>query len=170
MDVILSIAAFVLSILGIVGCIVPIIPGVAFSYIALLCAYLCSYSSISSTTLFIWLAITIFVCVIDYLLPAYMSRLFGGSRSGAIGATVGMIAGMIFFNIPGVIIGPFVGAVLGELLNNKKDINKAFKVGFGSFLSFAVGTGLKFVAAVWMFVLLFADTYPVVRDWALSIF
>ena len=57
MDIALSIAAFLFSITGIVGCIVPIIPGVALSYVGLLCASFCSYSEISSATLWIWLAI-----------------------------------------------------------------------------------------------------------------
>ena len=51
MDIALSIAAFLFSITGIVGCIVPIIPGVALSYAGLLCAFFCSYSEISSATL-----------------------------------------------------------------------------------------------------------------------
>ena len=46
MDIALSIAAFLFSITGIVGCIVPIIPGVALSYVGLLCASFCSYSEI----------------------------------------------------------------------------------------------------------------------------
>ena len=59
MDIALSIAAFLFSITGIVGCIVPIIPGVALSYAGLLCASFCSYSEISSATLWIWLAVTV---------------------------------------------------------------------------------------------------------------
>ena len=69
MDIALSIAAFLFSITGIVGCIVPIIPGVALSYVGLLCASFCSYSEISSATLWIWLAVTVAVSVIDYFLP-----------------------------------------------------------------------------------------------------
>ena len=46
MDIALSVAAFLLSIVGIVGCIVPALPGVVLSYAGLLCAYFTSYSSI----------------------------------------------------------------------------------------------------------------------------
>ena len=82
------------------------------------------------------------------------------------------IAVVGFFFIPplGILLGPFVGAVIGELCHNREDISKAFLVGFGSFLSFIVGTGLKLIAAVGMFVHISADTYPVVREWFASIF
>ena len=90
MDIALSVAAFLLSIVGIVGCIVPALPGVVLSYAGLLCAYFTSYSSMSPAAIWLWLAITVAVSVADYFLPAWMTRRFGGSRSGAIGATVGV--------------------------------------------------------------------------------
>ena len=158
MDIALSVAAFLLSIVGIVGCIVPALPGVVLSYAGLLCAYFTSYSSMSPAAIWLWLAITVAVSVADYFLPAWMTRRFGGSRSGAIGATVG------------VILGPFFGAVLGELLNDRRDAGKAFLVGIGSFLSFVVGTGIKLAAAIGMFVHVTADTYPAVRDWFATLF
>ena len=162
MDIALSIAAFLFSITGIVGCIVPIIPGVALSYAGLLCASFCSYSEISSATLWIWLAVTVAVSVIDYFLPGYFARLVGGTRAGSIGATVGMIAG--FF------AGFFAGAVIGELIHDRSDSAKAFRSGFGSFLAFIAGTGLKLVAAIWMICLVWSDTYPVVKNWIVTTF
>ena len=152
MDIALSVAAFLLSIVGIVGCIVPALPGVVLSYAGLLCAYFTSYSSMSPAAIWLWLAITVAVSVADYFLPAWMTRRFGGSRSGAIGATVGVFAG------------------LGELLNDRRDAGKAFLVGIGSFLSFVVGTGIKLAAAIGMFVHVTADTYPAVRDWFATLF
>lgn len=165
MDILLSIAALLLSVLGIIGCIVPALPGVVLSYIGLLCAWGASHSNISTTALLVWLAITIAVSVADFYLPAWMTRRFGGSRSGAIGATVGVFAGFFFFPPLGILIGPFIGAVLGELLNDRRDTGKAFLIGIGSFLSFVVGTGIKLAASIGMFIHFTADTWPVVRDW-----
>jgi len=162
MDIALSVAAFLLSIVGIVGCIVPALPGVVLSYAGLLCAYFTSYSSMSPAAIWLWLAITVAVSVADYFLPAWMTRRFGGSRSGAIGATVGVFAGFFFFPPVGIILGPFFGAVLGELLNDRRDAGKAFLVGIGSFLSL--------VAAIGMFVHVTADTFPAVRDWFATLF
>ena len=90
MDITLSLLAFALSILGIIGCIVPALPGVVLSYAGLLCAYFTSYSQMSASALWLWLGVTVAVSVADYFLPAWMTRRFGGSRAGAIGATVGV--------------------------------------------------------------------------------
>ena len=129
MDITLSIAAFVLSILGIIGCIVPALPGVVLSYAGLLCAWFTSYSHMTSGAIWLWLAVTVAVSVADYFLPAWMTRRFGGSRSGAIGATVGVFAGFFLFPPVGIILGPFVGAVLGELLNDRGDVPEGFPRG-----------------------------------------
>ena len=170
MDITLSVAAFLLSIIGLIGCIVPVIPGIILSYAGLVCAYFCSYSEIETPSLWIWLGVTVVVSLVDYFLPAYMTRVFGGSRSGVIGATVGVFAGFFLFPPLGIIIGPFAGAVLGELFNDRQDVAKAFRVGIGSFLSFLIGTGIKLAAAIGMFIHVWMDTYPVVKEWVVSLF
>lgn len=170
MDIVLSIAAFLLAILGIVGSIVPALPGVVLSYAGLLCAYFTSYSTMSAGSLWLWLGIVVAVSAADYFLPAWMTRRFGGSRAGAIGATVGVFAGFFLFPPLGIILGPFAGAVLGELVHDKEDINKALRVGFGSFMAFIVGTGLKLIVSLGIVVHVAADTYPAVREWFATVF
>lgn len=170
-DVLLSIGALLCAILGIVGCIVPVIPGTIFSYAGLLCAYYTSYSQITPLALWVWLAIALFVTLADYILPAWMTKRVGGSRAGAIGATVGVFAGFIILPpFIGLILGPFIGAVAGELLNDKNNFEKALRVGFGSFLSFIVGTGIKLITACGILIHIAADTIPTVKNWAGNLF
>ena len=118
----------------------------------------------------IWLYVKTGCSVIDYFLPGYFARLVGGTRAGSIGATVGMIAGFFAGGLVGVILGPFFGAVIGELIHDRSDSAKAFRSGFGSFLAFIAGTGLKLVAAIWMICLVWSDTYPVVKNWIVTTF
>lgn len=170
MDILLACLAFLLSIVGIIGCILPALPGTIFSYGALLCAYATSYSQLSPSTLWIWAAVSAAVILADYVLPAWFTRRFGGSRAGAMGATIGVFAGLFLAPPIGLILGPFVGAVVGELLHNGEDKEKAVKVGVGSFLSFIVGTGLKLICSIWMFYLLVADTWTPLKTWFATIF
>ncbi len=170
MDILLSISAFLLAILGIAGCIVPALPGTILSYGALLCACFTSYSQIGATALWVWLAVCVAVSVADYFLPAWMTKRFGGSRAGSIGATVGVFVGFFLLPPVGIILGPFLGAVVGELFNNRQDFAKALVVGCGSFLSFIVGTGIKLIASIGIFIHILADTWPALRNWLATVF
>ena len=95
MDAILILAAVLLSVAGIVGCIVPALPGTLLSYAGLLCACGVSGSGLSAATLWLWLAVAVAVTLADFFLPGWMTRRFGGSRAGSIGATVGVFAGFL---------------------------------------------------------------------------
>ncbi len=137
--------AVIFVLLGIVGAILPVLPGPALSLVGL---FFLSIGSVSTgLNLVVWLIFCVAVMVADYLLPAYMTKRLGGSRAGVLGATIGMVAG-IFFPPFGIFLGPFVGAVMGELTQDKSNVEHAFRVGFGSFAAFAVGTGLKFIYAI----------------------
>ena len=170
MDILLSILALLFIVVGIIGCIVPVLPGVVLAYVGYLCCYFCSFSAISTTAVWVYLALTIAVSIADYVLPAYMTKLSGGSKAGERGATAGLIVGMLLGSIMGAIIGPFVGAVIGELMQNPSDKSRAFKVGLGSFFSFIVGTGLKVILSFVMLLAVFRDILPVVKDWFVNLF
>ena len=85
----------------------------------------------------------------DYVLPIWTTRKFGGSKRGVWGATIGLLVGL-FFGPWGIIIGPFLGAFIGEMTANN-DHNKAFRSAVGSFVGFLVGVGAKFAACGIMF-------------------
>lgn len=157
MDVFLSILAVLFAVVGLLGCIVPMLPGPPMSYAAMILVACCSYSDLGWTTMVVFFIITVVVTVLDFLLPAWMARRFGGSRAGEIGATVGMIAGFFVFPPVGILLGPFVGAVVGELVVNREDTSRAMRVGFGAFMSFIVGTGLKLIASLVMLVYVFKE-------------
>lgn len=159
MDIFLSILAVVFGVVGIIGSVVPIIPGVILSYAGLLCAFFCSDSLMSPVTVWIWLAIVAVVSVVDYFLPAYMTRIFGGSRASVVGATIGLVVGLFFTPI-GMILGTFLGAVTGELLNDRSDFVRALRAGVGSFLSFIVGTGIKLLTAFGILFYICCDVFP----------
>lgn len=132
---------------GLVGCILPIIPGPPLSWIGLLLIHFSRFADFSSRFLWITALISIAVTVLDYLIPVWGTKQFGGSRYGMWGATIGMVLG-IFFSPVGMILGAFAGAVIGEAMNGK-DSTSAFKSGFGSFIGFMLGIGLKLITSLY---------------------
>jgi uncharacterized protein YqgC (DUF456 family) len=158
MDTLLSILAVIFGVVGCIGCIVPVLPGVALAYAGYLCLYFCSYADISMAWLVVFGVLTAIVSVLDYLLPSYMTKQFGGSKAGERGAMAGVLGGFLFGPI-GIIVGPFVGAMLGELIYDGSDKQRAFRSGLGSFLSFFVGTGIKLAVSLWLTIEIFIDVF-----------
>ncbi len=148
MDTFWFILGILLMIGGIAGSILPLLPGPPLSYAALLIQQFKSDPPYTLKFLLIWAGITLLVTVVDYLVPLYGTKRFGGSRYGVWGCTIGLIAGM-FFSPLGIIIGPFIGAFVGELIGNNNSEN-AFKAAIGSFLGFLLGTLLKLVTCLVM--------------------
>ena len=142
MDFLLLIIAGLLALTGVVGCIVPGIPGPPLSYAGIILLHFTKWAELS-TALIIWLgAFTVIVTVVDYALPIWATQKFGGSKRGAWGAIIGLIAGLFFAPL-GIIIGPFLGAFIGEITSNN-DARTALRSATGSFAGFLLGTGAKF--------------------------
>ncbi len=146
MDYILLALAIILMIAGIAGCLLPVLPGPPLSYLGLVLLHLTRFADISKNLFIILGAVAVVVTIIDYIVPIWGTRQFGGSKYGMRGATVGLIIGL-FLGPPGIIIGPFIGAVVGELIF-KDDFKYAVKAGFGSLLGFLTGVGLKLAASL----------------------
>ncbi len=149
MDIALIIIGIILLLLGIAGSILPVLPGPTLGYIALL---LLQFSSLKPFGVGFLVAMAIAVAVVtllDYLVPAWGTKKFGGTKSGTWGATLGLIAGILFLPPIGIIVGPFVGAFLGELLAGRND-RDAFRSAFGSFLGFLAGTFIKLLLTLIM--------------------
>lgn len=146
MDYILIGFGVVFIISGLLGCVVPIIPGPPLSYIGILLLHFTEKYQFSSKFLIIWAVITVVVYAIDYLIPIWGTKKFGGSKRGVWGSIIGLCIGLFFFPPFGIIIGPFLGAVIGELTAGK-DSGAALKSGFGSFMGFLAGTLLKLIAS-----------------------
>jgi len=148
MDLFLLILGFLFAISGILGAILPILPGPILSWIGLLLLFLTSSIPVDYTFLGITLVITIFVTVVDYIIPAIGTKKFGGSNYCFTGTMVGLVLGIILFPPLGIVLGPFIGAFIGELIKDYSNPNQAFKAALGSFIGFLTSTLLKFVVAI----------------------
>lgn len=145
MEIVLAVAGALLVLTGFIGSILPVLPGPPISWIGYLLLYWTHYIENARqayiNSLWILLFVVIVVTILDYVVPVLGTKKFGGSRAGVWGSTIGLIIGL-FFGPLGIIIGPFLGAFLGELVSGKKE-KEALRAGWGSFIGFLTGVGLK---------------------------
>lgn len=150
MEILLLVLSIICCMLGLIGCILPILPGPPLSYAAMWLLHWSGYVRFSTTEFVVWGAIMVVVVLIDIFLAPWMTKRFGGSTAGIWGSVVGLFVGMFLPWPVGPLMGPFLGAFAGEMLVSKKDSGSAMHAALGSFLSFFVGTGLKLLICVGM--------------------
>jgi uncharacterized protein len=153
MDVLWLVLGSLLMIVGLAGCVLPFLPGPPLCYVGLLIQQLQADPPYTTKFLLIWGVITVVITGLDYVIPVYGTKKFGGTKYGMWGCMIGLFAGL-WFGPLGIIIGPFAGAFVGELMSNSSS-DQAFKAAIGSFIGFLVGTLLKLVACfvmIWYFI------------------
>lgn len=156
-----DIIAGLLILIGLLGSILPVLPGVALSCVGILV-----YKIYGDTAdlgwwavilLLIFGAITIFW---SYALPIKTTKKFGGTRYGSWGAGIGLIIGIFLapFGLLSIVITPFFGAFLGEYLK-EKELRQALKSAFGTFVGFIVSSGLSIIACFVMLLFFIYDAF-----------
>lgn len=149
MDNLLVLAGFVLAVVGVIGCIVPGLPGPPLNLAAIILLKISYGNEVSTFILVLFIIITIGVTVLDYAIPLLGGKIFKASKAGIIGSTVGMIIGIFFFAPFGMFIGLALGAVIGELISGKTKTH-ALKAGAGIFLLSIAALILKLGVALTM--------------------
>lgn len=140
--IILWIFAGLLMIAGLVGFILPLIPGPILLFTGMfLAAWAEDFNHIGMGTLIVLAILAILAHLIDLLAGALGAKRFGAGRRAAFGAMIGALIG-IFFGLLGIIIGPFIGAFVGEL-SIKRESGSAMQAGFGAWLGLVIGTASK---------------------------
>jgi uncharacterized protein len=155
-DYILLISGILFMILGIIGCLVPVLPGPPLSFLGLILLHFSRFGHFPMSTLITLGVIAVVATVLDYIVPVWGTKRFGGSKYGTRGAMVGLAIGL-FLGPMGIIIGPMVGAFVGEMIF-KDDLSYAARAGFGSLLGFLTGIGLKLAVS-------FIMTFYFVKEW-----
>lgn len=152
MNTLVIILAVLAGIIGIIGSIVPALPGPPVSWVGLLILYIWGSGTngagepMSLTFLLVWLAVTVIVTIIDYVVPAWFTKVTGGSKAAGWGAMIGLFVGM-FIPPVGIILGTLLGAFLAELACSDRDCWNSAKSAFGALLGFLFGTGIKLIAS-----------------------
>lgn len=144
--VLLWVLAAVLVVVGVLGLLLPALPGAPLLFGGLLiAAWLEDFAYVGPWTLTFLAILAALTYVVDFLAGALGAKGFGATKYAMIGAFVGAVVG-IFFGLPGILLGPFLGAVLGELLADRS-LREAGAAGLGATIGLALGVAAKMALA-----------------------
>jgi uncharacterized protein YqgC (DUF456 family) len=126
--------AIVLFAVGLIGTVVPIIPGTVIILAAAVIhrMMLGADKSIGWSTICFLVLLTLASYLFDFLGSYFGAKHFGATRWGAFGAIIGALVGL-FFGLLGLFVGPVVGAIAGEFIAGKRLV-AAGRAGWGSLL------------------------------------
>jgi uncharacterized protein YqgC (DUF456 family) len=138
----------ILIIVGIIGSFLPLLPGPPIAYVGLLVQLFREPAPFTTEFILVWGGIVVLSLLLDYVIPIWGTKKFGGTKYGVWGCTIGFL--LAFWMGPlGVIIGPFIGAFVGELIAGQ-DSRRSFRAALGSFVGFLLGSFLKLVVCFMM--------------------
>ena len=143
------ILAAIIVITGLVGTIVPAIPGIPVMLAGLvLAAWSTGFEQVGWGTIAVLAALTALSVLIDFLAAAFGAKRKGASPRAFWGATLGALIGM-FFGLAGILLGPFIGAVAAELADGR-GAQQAGRSGYGVWIGIVLGTAAKLAIAFLM--------------------
>ncbi|MDA3912419.1 MAG: DUF456 domain-containing protein [Bacteroidales bacterium] len=160
LEILLIVLGVIFIIIGLLGCVLPVIPGPPISWVGILMLHLTERVQFSVEFLIIWLVIAVLITIVDNIIPVLGTKRAGGSKWGIRGSAIGLIIGL-FFGPIGIFIGPFLGALVGEILyfetkagkvksagltQNEKH-KRAFLSALGSFVGLLFGIVLKLIVS-----------------------
>jgi uncharacterized protein YqgC (DUF456 family) len=133
----------ILILLGLAGCVLPLLPGPPLSFIGLLLLALLKHFSppLTPTLIIVMAALTIATTLGDYLIPLWGAKRYGTSKWGIWGSVAGIAIGLLLSPF-GMLLGALIGAVVVEWLVQKEK-EKALKAGWGVIMGSLLGAVLK---------------------------
>jgi uncharacterized protein len=157
MEILLWTLAVTLVVIGVIGIVMPALPGHVLILAGLvLAAWADGFRHVGVWTLVVIGVIAAASYAIDFVAAAVSTRRLGASRRATAGAALGTLGGL-FFGLPGLILGPFVGAVIGEMTVTR-DMRQAGRAGLAATIGFALGTAAK-VALAFVMIAIFAAAF-----------
>lgn len=134
MEVFWWLFTIVVMALGLIGTVIPILPGTTIILGAAVIhrVVLGADRSLGWSALIALLVLTLVTYAIDAAASYLGAKRFGATKWGLIGCAAGALAGL-FFGLLGLFVGPVIGAIAGELIGGKKLV-RAGRAGWGTFL------------------------------------
>jgi uncharacterized protein YqgC (DUF456 family) len=142
MTVAMWLVAVALIVVGVIGTVLPALPGVILVFGGIvLAAWIDDFTRIPVWVVLLLGAMTAVAWVVDYAAAAMGAKRVGASRYAIIGAVLGTFAG-VFTGLWGLLFMPLVGAAIGEFIA-QRDVRRAGTVGLATWLGMLLGTAIK---------------------------
>jgi uncharacterized protein len=160
MTMVLYVLAAAMIVVGLLGTVLPALPGVPLLFAGMfLAAWTDNFIHVGPITLGVLGVLCALAIAADIVASLLGAKRVGASTWALVGAGIGTLAGF-FFGLPGLILGPFVGALGGELIAGST-LRRAAHVGVGTWLGMLFGTLVKVALAFAMIgIFLFALLIP----------
>ncbi|WP_290432615.1 DUF456 domain-containing protein [uncultured Parasutterella sp.] len=156
LDIILWIAAVLLMGVGILGTVIPMIPGLPMIFAgAWLAAFIDHYDKINVWVVVLLGVLMLFGLAVDWIAQTMGAKKAGATKLGIVGSLIGTFVG-IFTGLWGLIFMPLLGAAIGEFIDHQ-DMLRSGKVGFATWLGMIIGTVVKLALAFTMIGIVIAD-------------
>ena len=142
----------ILCLFGIIGTLVPIMPGCGLIFIgAFAYALLTNFQIISGSAIIVLLGLMLTGSIGQFLITSLGARVMGAGKYGIIGAFSGFFFGLIFIPAPGgSLIGAFAGAFICELTFAVKSQRESFKAGIGAVIGAILSLFFEFFIGIIM--------------------
>jgi uncharacterized protein YqgC (DUF456 family) len=145
-DVALWVLSIGLMVVGVVGAVVPVLPGAALVLAgAVLGAWIDDFQRVGGWTIAVLAALALLSWVLDYVAGVLGAKKVGASKQALLGAAIGTVAGL-FLGFIGVLVLPFVGAAAGEYLA-RRDRDAAVRVGLATGIGLILALAAKLAIA-----------------------
>lgn len=142
MDIALWVIAVAMIATGIIGTVLPALPGVLLVLGGMvLAAWIDDFTRIGVWTLGIAAVLAVAGVAIDLACQVLFAKRAGASRLGLVGAAIGTLAG-VFSGLVGLLFFPLLGAAIGEFIVHR-DALRAGQVGLATWIGLLVGTVAK---------------------------
>ena len=147
---ILKAIVIIISTLGVLGTLLPGLPGTPLIVLSAL-----FYSLVVGGEVIGWqlvvglLLLSLLAEFSEYLSSLVGVRYFGGSKYGLLGAVGGLLVAIFFLGPLGIIFGPLLGAIIVELLTGK-ELQQAVKVGLGTIIGQLSGSIISLLISLVM--------------------
>lgn len=131
---------------GVVGTVLPIIPGAMLIFAgAVLGAWIDDWSRVSTWTLGVIGLLALISIACDFVAGSLGAKRLGASPLAVSGAAIGTVVG-VFTGLWGVLFMPFVGAAIGEFIA-MRNLQRAGRVGIATGVGLLVGVVVKLALA-----------------------